>query len=81
MKIALKFVFVLMLAVTIMRWPNAVHASTCAPGYAACAQTCSNGYTECYTRCNNLGNPWTCQQGCQSGYSNCESMCTQEYCH
>jgi hypothetical protein len=69
MKIALKFLFVLMVCIMILRWPTKASAATspCANGaYESCAASiCFQTYDPALVKC---------QSGC-SGNSSCMSAC------
>lgn len=82
MKIALKFLFVLMVGVMILRWPaKASAAGGPPPGCSTAPRTCN---VECLAACGNEGEE--CDTACSSlyeddpyGLENCTSQCSNNY--
>jgi hypothetical protein len=83
MKIAFKITFILLVALTIMRWPAKAHADyICPPEFNICQSNCVTGMESCIAGCEHLSGPaeGSCATGCQSGLNSCMNGC-QEYCY
>lgn len=83
MKIAFKITFIVLVALTILRWPAKAHADyICPPEFYTCQSNCVTGIETCIAGCMHLPSSAvaSCANGCQIGLNGCMNGC-QEYCY
>jgi hypothetical protein len=73
MKIAMKFAFVVMAAITVFCMPNSVKAAGCDQACGVCMNACGAAMTQCSQQCWE-GNP-VCEQACAAQMTACQSVC------
>jgi len=73
MKIALKFAFVVMVAITVFCMPRSVKAAGCDSACQSCMGSCSAAFNQCASQCWERNAP--CMNACGAQMTICTNAC------